>query len=469
MQQAASRSGESDMTASDAESWAKLRLVEGDSSAQKWELVSSLGHTTLTIGSNSDCTWVVRGDGVRPIHFSLHWDGSTLRAADVYSAGDVRIDGSALSSQWRALSGSVRIEFGTAAMQVETSLPLAPRSSEHPLEPPIRASGSERGTDARRGSSSPLRSGKETLIGVAPSSLSGLQAALQGGPGSGSASGSASAQPSSDAEARAARAKAERSMKATLVGGIGLLNNTPPAQSEAAQGQPPAAPIGAPAPARAAKPNATLMGFASLDMLRGAVGTQPGVHVGGQGAAGQPVSGGSLGDPDQRTVKGFPGKVSSSAPPSGSGSGSTPAGRRMTQKGMVSQPPGVLSDAVAQAPVRAVSEGPGAREPKERIGSAWQERPDPRSEFEDFKAAQTLRGVQDSEDESASARRAPRLGSASEWDRGVDRMSDIPTQMRDPASFESRRPRRGFPWRYVGVLVLTGVAYFAWLYLLDHM
>jgi len=459
MQQAASRSGESDMTASDAESWAKLRLVEGESSAQKWELVSSLGHTTLTVGSNSDCTWVVRAAGVRPIHFSLHWDGSTLRAADVYSAGDVRVDGGVLSTQWRALTGNARIDFGQAAMQIETSLPLTPRSAEHPLEQPIRSGGSERGTDARRGSSSPSRSGKETLIGVAPSSLAGLQAALQGSPVAAAQPSSPSA--SSDAEARAARAKAERSMKATLVGGIGILNTPPPTQQ------------GAPTPAsKSPKPNATLMGFASVDMLRGAVGTQPAVSVGGQGAAGQPVAGASLNDPDQRTSQGFPSKAGSSAPPSSGGS--APAGRRMTQKGMVSQPPGVISDAVAQAPVRSVSERPGARDPrdpKERIGSAWQERVDPRGDRPDldpYNAAHTLRGVQESEDEPPDAR-APRLGSPSEWDRGVDRLSDIPTQMRDPATFESRRPRRGFPWRYVGVLVLTGVAYFAWLYLLDHM
>jgi hypothetical protein len=162
----------------------------------------------------------------------------------------------------------------------------------------------------------------------------------------------------------------------------------------------------------------------------------------------------------------------------------------MTKQGMVSQPPGVRDDAVAQAPVRAVSERPGAREPNERIGSAWQERADPRDpdaflgargdegrapsnlrsradEPRGSTAARTLRGIQDDEDESPEVPRAPRLGG--QWDQGVDRMSDIPTQMRDAASFESRRPRRGFPWRYVGVLVLTSVAYFAWLYLLDHM
>jgi hypothetical protein len=41
--------------------------------------------------------------------------------------------------------------------------------------------------------------------------------------------------------------------------------------------------------------------------------------------------------------------------------------------------------------------------------------------------------------------------------------------MRDAASLESRRPRDPFPWRYVGIGLLTAAAYFAWLYLLDHL
>lgn len=433
MQQTASRSGESDMTASDAESWAKLRLVEGESAASKWELVSSLGHTTLTVGSNSDCTWVVRGDGVRPIHFSLHWDGSTLRVADVYSAGDVRVDGTALSSQWRPLQGTARIEFGTAVLQVETSAPTEAHAAEHPLETP-------RGGDVKTRSSSPVRgTGKETLIGVAPQTVAGLQAALDGQ----HAGASKSDSPGKPGSERAPRSNNSPSMKATLVGGIGL---TP-------------TPMGG-SPRGSVKPNATLMGFASADALRGALGTQ----APGQGG------GASLGDGDQRTVQGFPahGKHGSSAPPS-----SSPAGRRMTQKGVVSQPPGVMQGAVAQAPVRAVSERPGGRlegrDEQGRIGSAWQERADADS----LRAARTLRGVQEPDDESSGARRAPRTGPPSEWDMGersgADRMSDIPTQMRDPTTFESRRPRRGFPWQYVGVALLTTVAYFAWLYLLDHM
>jgi len=452
MQQTASRSGESDMTASDAESWAKLRLVEGESSADKWELVSSLGHTTLTVGSNSDCTWVVRAEGVRPIHFSLHWDGATLRVADVYSAGDVRVDGQALSSQWRALHGRTRIDFGKASLLVETSVEAAPSSAEHPLEHPASDSGRPLETP-KRGGHSPIRgSGKETLIGVAPQSLAGLQAAMQGY--------NAERHGSERPAAPSIRPVSDRSMKATLVGGIGLQPGPNSAGSSAPPGQ---------GGRGGAKPNATLMGFANVDMLRG-VGTQPA----GGGAPG------SLGDVDQRTTQGFPpsGKSSSSAPPS-----NTPAGRRMTQKGMISQPPGVLQDAVAQAPVRSVSERavserpPGRLDPQLRIGSAWQEKPDA--------GGRTLRGVQQHDDEpeleSSGSRRAPRTGSPANWDagrgagrdagrdEGGERLSDIPTQMRDPTTFESRRPNRGFPWRYVGVLVLTGVAYFAWLYLLDHM
>jgi hypothetical protein len=147
----------------------------------------------------------------------------------------------------------------------------------------------------------------------------------------------------------------------------------------------------------------------------------------------------------------------------------------MTKQGVVSQPPGMEPGAVAQSPVRAVSTPPhAAGDRTERIGSAWQERSD-----DPLRVATTLRGVQERDAEPelearSAARRGPRLGSASEWEGSgrdrEERLSDIPTQMRDPTTFESRRPARsGFPWRYVGVLALTGAAYFAWLYLLDHM
>jgi hypothetical protein len=415
------------MSASDAESWAKLRLVEGDSSAKKWELVSSLGHTTLTVGSNSDCTWVVRAEGVRPIHFSLHWDGGTLRAADVYSAGDVRVDGTALTSQWRPLVGRARIEFGRAAMVVESSAAASPstppKSAEHPLEGPMR-------NDSKRPSS---RAGKETLIGVAPSMIAGLVTPSQRPesssppPGHSSPAGPASSRPP-------ARSMNDRSMKATLVGGIGI--------------SPVPTPLSQQAPSLSGKPNATLMGVSPSDPVRGLVGNQTTLGIGPAGSG--------LGSADQRTVQGVPREpgVPSPNPPS-----SQPSGRRQTVKGMVSQPPGVSPDAVSRPPTRNVASD---RPREQRINSAWQER------AEDL-GTHTLRGITPPEEDEyvPGAPRIPRTdGRLGEFG---ERLSDIPTQMRDPASFESRRPRRGFPWRYVGVLLLTSVAYFAWLYLLDHM
>ena len=41
--------------------------------------------------------------------------------------------------------------------------------------------------------------------------------------------------------------------------------------------------------------------------------------------------------------------------------------------------------------------------------------------------------------------RPPRMAAPGDWGGREERLSDIPTQMRDPASFESRRPARGFP------------------------
>lgn len=443
MQQSASRSGESYMTASDAESWARLRLVQGESTAQNWELVSSLGHTTLTVGSNADCTWVVRDEGVRPIHFSLHWDGSLLRVADVYSAGDVRVDGALLTSQWRPLLGRVRIDFGKAAMVVETSASVSrPAGSPEPSGDAGRVIASE---PSRVGTAP--RNGKETLIGVAPMSLGIPVAVPPGTPGVATPPVVATPAPAAPKTPASDPRSVSPSMKATLVGGIG-----------------------APVPSGHAKPNATLMGFSVAEALRG---------VGPAGTA--PLAGGpSLGS-EQRTVPGVApdAKAGASAPASSAPSSRPPAGRRKTQEGVVSQPPGVYPGAVAQIPVRPISNAPrGAG--NERIGSAWQEEAAP---SQPAGAGRTMRGVPGAVPQSGQPgpapaseapppdSRAPRgAATGTGWGGGIhERLSDIPTQMREPMAFESRRASRGFPWRYVGVLVLTAVAYFAWLYLLDHI
>lgn len=435
MQQAASRSGESGMTATNAESWARLRLVQGESSAQKWELLATQAHTTIMVGENSSCTWVVREEGVRPIHFSLHWDGSALRIADVYGAGDVRVDGVLVTSQWRPLIGRARIEFGKAAVVVETSGGVA-LGSAPPAAQPFAAE-----AEPKRASARPSRNPKGTLIGVVPSTVVPGHLQAPAAPQAPTAP-PAESRPSSIAapSGEASRPRNEHSsLKATLVGGAGMLGAGGSAK---------------PKP----KHNATLVGFKAGEVLRGVV-VSPSSPPGGQ-----PVTGGSLGEADQRTVQGFPvGEASSSSvPPSPS---SSIAGRRRTQQGVISRPPGVLEGAVTHAPVRTVSSGPPVAEPGASIGSAWQEIPEVTAE----PLAPYEEPPQPAAEEPVVPRapRTPRV-SATGWDIG-ERLSEIPTQMRDQTSFATaRRRRRGFPWRYVGVLLLTGVAYFAWLYLLDH-
>jgi hypothetical protein len=397
--------------------------VQGESSEQKRELLASVGHTTLTVGSNAQCNWIVQEEGVRPIHFSLHWDGTTLRVADVYSAGDVRVDGALLSSQWRPLLGRIRIEFGKAAMVVETSGGAARSEPSQPfaLEQETK----------RSSSSAPSRNAKGTLIGVVPSTAVPSYLQVPSSPEASTVT-TATGEPS--------RPRSESgSLKATLVGGIGIRT-----------------PAGGPKP----KHNATLMGFNAAEVLRGVVTPSSPVTP----LVSQPVSGSSLSEGDQRTVQGFPvgEKANSSVPPS---PGSSIPGRRQTQKGVISRPPGVLDGAVTSAQVRSVSSSPPVVESgQQRIGSAWQEIPDDDAYVPEPAPAPAA----DPEPVVPKAPRTPRVSQAA-WDIG-ERLSDIPTQMRDQASFAtSRRRRRGFPWRYVGVLLLTAVAYFAWLYLLDHL
>ncbi len=137
------------MIATDAEVWARLRLVQGRSNAELWEFVSAHSETLLTVGSGLGCSWVVQEVGVAPVHFTLHWDGAGLRIADTHGAGKVRVDGALIHADFRPLSGRVRIEFGNAAMVVETSsarakstlrdaAPLAARGTPIVASPPVK-------------------------------------------------------------------------------------------------------------------------------------------------------------------------------------------------------------------------------------------------------------------------------------------------------------------------------------------
>ncbi len=485
-QAAASRSNESKMSAGDAESWARLRLVQGESSAGQWELVGSLGHTTLTVGSSADCTWVVREEGVRPIHFSLHWDGGTLRIADLYNAGDVRVDGAALGSQWRPLLGRMRIEFGKAAMVVESSAGARSDSSEHPLDLAASAAPSSRapasgtlseikgevieatGKLVSAPSAAP-RAGKETLLGVAPLPQEVL-ALLEAQTGSTSAPA-----PRDASAAPASAAERSTSLKATLVGGMGVdLAAVPAVAIEAGKANP--------------KANATLMGFNVvnvMEILQGTLGAQAPVPLGepkptplpaaprpraeerpssssSRPEARAPTSPVDHGAPAASASSAAParGPASEHAKPSSASQGGF--SRRATREGAPIPPPGGPIGAVSQLPFRRVSSSAAASAaPSQRAGSAWQEGA---GAF----GSRTLRGATQPEPDDEEPPRSQSAGRHSYWEMG-DRFSDVPTQMRDPASLEARRPRRVVPWRYVGVLVLTTVAYFAWLYLLDHI
>ncbi len=100
---------------------ARLRLVQGHSDSELREFISARGQALLTIGSDAACDWCVRETGVAPVHFSLHWDGTVLRVSDTHGAGSIRVDGMPLGREWRSLPVRARIEFGRAAVVVETS------------------------------------------------------------------------------------------------------------------------------------------------------------------------------------------------------------------------------------------------------------------------------------------------------------------------------------------------------------
>jgi hypothetical protein len=127
---------------------------------------------------------------------------------------------------------------------------------------------------------------------------------------------------------------------------------------------------------------------------------------------------------------------------------------------------------VTQAEVRAVAPTPVGAPPGERIGSTWQEIPGaPRAPG----SAPPMAVLVEPATATANQRRvendfAPRPSfDPRERASNYDRVSDIPTQMRDVATLDSRRPKRGIPLRYIGIVMLTAAAYLAWLYLLDHL
>ncbi len=109
------------MNASAAEPGARLGIVQGQSQRDRWELSSTAGPAMIVVGSSASCSWVVEGVGVAPLHFSLYWDGQTLRISRSPGAPELHVDGELVWHSWRVLGGPARIQFGEAAIIVETS------------------------------------------------------------------------------------------------------------------------------------------------------------------------------------------------------------------------------------------------------------------------------------------------------------------------------------------------------------
>lgn len=447
------------MTGAAAESWARLRLVQGDSSAQVWELVASRGQTTLTVGSGPSSSWVIREEGVRPLHFSLHWDGATLRIADTYGAGDVRVDGAQVTAQWKAIVGRARIDFGKAAMVAETSAG-ADSEAPHPLEPsPLPPMGASAPLDT----AAQARSfSKHTLLGVSPQAgevpveLVTPRNSDSSAPNSADSSAPQSTDSSPPMEGtgsfRVARpSDSERARKATLVGMV--ISAPPPAPLPVitvAESQPPASTTEAPPAEKPATPPRGI----PTGTLMGVVGPLE-ARVQRLASAAQDAK-----LSDKRTMIGVPMKDLRLEP------GLIPSTSRA--------PSDVPGSVVTQAEMRSIaapSAPPAGAKPGERIGSTWQEIPNaPRSGAPPMAVL-----IEPGQPAQSSARvendvAPPRTFAGR--DRGFDtrdRVSDIPTQMRDVGSLDSRRPKSPFPLRYLGIVVLTAAAYLAWLYLLDHL
>lgn len=108
--------------------WARIQLVQGSSSAGLWDLSSQMNEARVAVGSQPPANWVIDGPSVAPQHFEFYWDGLALWISPP-QGGDVTVDGERVQT-WRQLVGRCRLEFGGAAMLVETSAAVAAAGAE---------------------------------------------------------------------------------------------------------------------------------------------------------------------------------------------------------------------------------------------------------------------------------------------------------------------------------------------------
>lgn len=87
-----------------------------------------MNEARVAVGSSPPANWVVEGPTVAPQHFEFYWDGLALWISPP-QGGDVTVDGERVQT-WRQLVGRCRLEFGGAAMLVETSASVAAVGAE---------------------------------------------------------------------------------------------------------------------------------------------------------------------------------------------------------------------------------------------------------------------------------------------------------------------------------------------------
>lgn len=99
--------------------WARVKLVQGQSTAGLWDLSSEVPEARIAVGSAAEAGWRVVAPGVDATHFELFWDGMSLWVSPG-RATPVLVDGVPVSD-WRQIIGRAQIDFGDGQMTVESS------------------------------------------------------------------------------------------------------------------------------------------------------------------------------------------------------------------------------------------------------------------------------------------------------------------------------------------------------------
>lgn len=481
------------MTAGVAESLARLRLVQGDSADQVRELAPRQGQLTLTVGSGPSSSWVIREDGVRPLHFSIHWDGEKLRIADTYGAGDVRADGEPVTAQWRSITGSVRVEFGQAVLMAELVHEPGVESARHEqpqAAPATLLEGIPVAAELDATATAPLDLLAERLVRPAADSAANEPEVADSVPAE--AVLESAADQSTTAEVPASPPNDSASVPAVVVAPAATVAVEPPPSTRVQKQKATligVSPISVPGPANAplsasATPSGVVPPVASTPSSE----PEPSPFMPARPESDRPRKATLLGMavtiPPDKTVPLATVSVPERAPPV-----ATQVVEKVAEKEFAPRPSknsmtgtliGVANPveflraaqqakeallagaarndvpgAVTQPEMRAVTEQEAtpAVAGQERIGSTWQETAG---------SERTPPAVLLSSSVNANAvdpsQFQPHLD-------GYDRYGEGPSLR--GAGYEPR-DGRSFPWRYVGIGVLTAAAYFAWLYLLDH-